>query len=354
MPAEFADIASYQAGADLTTYARSGPDRILIKVSQGASGNPNPYYADWWRTGGSNGLGRGAYHYATTGQTPNAEAANFLSKVQAVGGLGPRDWLCIDAESPSSPTLAHGAYIAAIVTALVGAGYTSGVIYSGVWWLRPAGLTAAMLPPDWRRLHLSDYSSTPDGSIGLPPGWSRDQVVARQYTSAASQPGIPGPSDRSRVLREWLPTLGGLVLDDPTANQILGLMKTALNGGTGIGQADWPSTNRMLLSLCQSLFNQNNALISAIGWNKGDLSLAARSDTISSEVGRMGDYLAAGGPLTTWLTEVGQQLGQLLEAVQALPVSTSGGDAGPVLAAIADLKVTVDSLTFSVVRPVNT
>jgi len=352
LPPDFADIASYQAGANLATYRASGPDRILIKASQGVSGTPNPYFPDWWNTAGSVGLVRGAYHFATTGHTPADEASNFLAKVQAAGGVGPTDWLCIDAESPSNPTFAHGAYIAAIVTALVSAGHTSGVIYSGTWWLRPAGLTAAMLPPGWRQLHIADYSTTPDGSIGLPPGWTRDQIVARQYTSAATQPGIPGPSDRSRVLHEWLPVFGGLVLDDPTANQLVGLVQKALNTGTGVGQQDWASTNRMLLSLAQSLFNQNNMLMQALGWNKGDLSLAARSDALASELGQVVDYLGPTGEVVTALNAIAQQLVAVLGAIKALPVSTAGGvDLTPVLSRLDALAGALTGLTLRAVLP---
>lgn len=205
---DFADVSSYQAGADLAAYAAAGHDRILIKATEGTS-YTNPYFAGWWLAAGRLGLARGAYHYATPSRSAGAaEADRFAAVVQAAGGLGPRDWVCLDAEDPKDTSGHAAAHAAELCRRLAAAhGMSTGLVYTGTWWAGPAGLTAEMLPPGWRRLHLSDYGHGPDEAMRLPPGWARDQVVVRQYASTASQPGIPGPSDRNRVLREWLPTV---------------------------------------------------------------------------------------------------------------------------------------------------
>lgn len=203
---EFADLSSYQAGADLAAYAAAGHDRVLLKATEG-TGYTNPHFAGWWAAAGRLGLARGAYHYAkpSAGRAPADEVRHFLAAVQAAGGLGPRDWLCLDVEDPAAKASSGGRHAADLAAALADAGHPAGLIYTGTWWARPAGLTAATLPPGWRRLHLADYGRGADDAVPLPPGWDRGQVVARQYTSGARQAGIPGGSDRSRVLRDWLP-----------------------------------------------------------------------------------------------------------------------------------------------------
>lgn len=42
--------------------------------------------------------------------------------------------------------------------------------------------------------------AAPDAAITLPAAWSRDQVIARQHTDAATIPASPGPCDASRGL----------------------------------------------------------------------------------------------------------------------------------------------------------
>ena len=353
---DFADVSyPYQAGLDLDTYTRSGRDRLLVKASEG-TGYANPLFTIWWQRAKTLGLARGAYHFARPSQSSGtAEADRFVATVEAAGGVGARDWVCLDAEDPNDHANLGGRHAADFANRLVQHGYPTGVIYTGSWYATPVGLTAAILPLGWRRLHLATYNTAvADSAMPLPAGWDRTQVVARQYTNQAVQPGIPGKSDSSRVLSEWLPTstLGGLVLDDPTAQQIAGIIRAVLNEGTGAGQPAWAATEKAILSLEQTLYNVANSILAATGWNKGDLSLAARSEAIASELGQMGDYLAAGGPLATWFAQVSQQLGQLLTAIQALPVSTAGGvDLAPVLSRLDALTGALTGLTLRAVLP---
>src|SRR5262249_10258829 len=43
-----------------------------------------------------------------------------------------------------------------------------------------------------------------DTAIVLPVGWSRTQVIARQYSESAVFPGVAGPCDANRLLKEWI------------------------------------------------------------------------------------------------------------------------------------------------------
>jgi len=357
MSPEFSDVSyPYQAGLDLDTYTRSGRDRLLVKASEG-TGYTNPLFAIWWQRAKTLGLARGAYHFARPSQSSGtAEADHFVAAVEGAGGAGPRDWVCLDAEDPNDHANLGGRHAADFANRLVQHGYPTGVIYSGTWYATPVGLTAGILPPGWRRLHLATYNTAvADSAMPLPAGWDRTQVVARQYTNQAVQPGIPGKSDSSRVLREWLPTLGGLVLDDPTAQQMAGIVRAVLNEGTGAGQPAWAATEKAILSLEQTVYNGVNAIIAALGWNKGDLSLAARSDAISSEVGQIVNYLGPTGEVVAALNALSQQLVAVLTAIKALPVSTAGGaDLTPVLSRLDALTAALTGLTLRAVLPAST
>jgi hypothetical protein len=53
-------------------------------------------------------------------------------------------------------------------------------------------------------LWLADYTvGQADTAIEVPPGWSRSQIIARQYSDKASVAGVSGTIDDSRILNEW-------------------------------------------------------------------------------------------------------------------------------------------------------
>lgn len=217
---DFADVSSHQEGADLAAYAAAGHDRILIKATEG-TGYTNPFFGLWWAWAGRLGLARGAYHFARPSRSGGAaEADRFAAALKAAGGVGPRDWVCLDAEDPDERDDDAADHAAAFCGRMADHGHPAGLLYTGTWYAGPARLTAAILPAGWRRLHLATYNATGDANIPLPPGWAREQVVARQYTSSATQPGIPGRSDRNRVLRDWLPAIDSTEDDMPTADEI--------------------------------------------------------------------------------------------------------------------------------------
>lgn len=216
----FADIAHHQDNADLTAYRDAGFEIVAIKATGGAIDGElryvDPTFNVRWRMAGVLGLTRIAYHFARNNNSGADEFAWCWSQLQAAGGLAANDVLCLDQEDNTTPAMVAAARQRSIqfVNAAIEAGIGYGWIYSGVWFLRQTGLTASDLPVGWRNLWLSDYSSgQADADIELPPGWAREHVVARQYSDNASWPGIPGPCDANRVIRDWR-TDGGLSMAD--------------------------------------------------------------------------------------------------------------------------------------------
>lgn len=213
---EFADVSSHQAGTDLAAYARAGRRRVLLKATEGTT-YTSPYFAAWWRLGGTLGLCRGGYHFArpstavalgrsmTSGAA--AEAARFASAVRAVGGLTPYDWVCLDLEDPRETGPRAATHAAVFCHRMAELGFPHGKIYSYTPYLTGIGLRPDMLPPGWRWLHIANYGPAADSRVPLPPGWGRELLAARQYSESAAQAGIPGRSDANRVVREWLPAL---------------------------------------------------------------------------------------------------------------------------------------------------
>jgi hypothetical protein len=271
----FADISSHQekppAGVVIGAYAAAGHDRILVKATEGR-GYVNPFFARWWVAAGRAGLARGAYHFArpsrtgrslaagpipdhqmgdgyrahladpseappapaaqagvrSAGSSAAAEADHFVAVLRAAGGLGPRDWVCLDTEDPDCRTGLAAKHNAAFCVRMMQHGFAVGDVYSYGPYLREIGLTAAMLPPGWRRLHIAHYGRVADAVVPLPPGWGRELVVARQYTESARTAGIPGGSDANRVVREWLGRGAGEV-DDADVRRVAAAVKGVLD-----------------------------------------------------------------------------------------------------------------------------
>ncbi|MBI1757968.1 MAG: glycoside hydrolase family 25 protein [Actinobacteria bacterium] len=197
----WADVSHWQM-IDLRAYAAAGHDRIACKATEG-SGYVDPTFAYRWRLAGQLGLARLAYHFATAANRGADDFDHFIGTVHAAGGVGPRDLLCLDSEDPAGVSRADD-HAREFTARAVARGYPSGCLYTGRWYANPANLQPDDLAPGWRRLWISDYGPAPDGQIPLPDGWTRNQVIARQYTSTATLPGITGPADANRTLIDWL------------------------------------------------------------------------------------------------------------------------------------------------------
>src|SRR5262249_26162698 len=138
------------------------------------------------------------------------EWAYFLSAVRDNLGLNPGEWLCVDIEDSVGMQYARD-YIAKFASAAVVSGYPNGLIYTRQGYADACGIDASILPLGWRNLWLADYSTyKTDPQIEVPKGWTRDKIIARQYTDGFTYPvNIPGIGvcDYSRTQPSWPGTL---------------------------------------------------------------------------------------------------------------------------------------------------
>jgi GH25 family lysozyme M1 (1,4-beta-N-acetylmuramidase) len=219
---QFVDISHHQGGVDLAVYAGAGYERIAIKATGGALDGglyTDPLFSTRWVQSGELGLARVGYHFARNNNPGSVEYDHFRRITERAGGFGERDLPCYDTEDDRSPQLRRLARQRTIEFTHYAAarGAPRGLIYSYAGYLAAAGITAADVPPGWRLLWLADPTpGQPDSQIEVPPGWTRDQVAARQYTDHADVPGIPH-TDANRVLHNWL----GDTMDQATFTRLL-------------------------------------------------------------------------------------------------------------------------------------
>ena len=237
MSQNFADIHHGRPTPNWPVYA-AHRDRIALKATQGTTFT-DPAFVTRWQAAARAGLHRIAYHYLEPDDNGARDFDHFMQVVQAAGGLGSDDWLCLDTEKTvGTPPKVHPRAAAATVEFVNRAsqlGYTRGLVYSYTFYLDTANITAGMLPPGWRRLWVARYAAgIPDVAVPLPPGWDRlTQVVARQYSADTAVDGIVGTGDDSRILHDWLkdtptPTppggsdmAGYSLADDPRGRQFI-------------------------------------------------------------------------------------------------------------------------------------
>ena len=200
-PASFADLSHHQVSVDLAAYKSAGHDRVMFKATEG-TGFLDSTFTTRWRQAGTLGLRRGAYHFLRNALPAAQQWAWFIGRVRDAGGLTPGDWLCLDSEDTATPAQAVKSS-REFCAAAVRAGFPDGEVYTGRWYANPNGLTAAVFPPGWQRLWMSDYGTRADEAVALPDGWARGQLVARQFTDKAVVPGIGSPCDYNRVVQNW-------------------------------------------------------------------------------------------------------------------------------------------------------
>jgi hypothetical protein len=106
-------------------------------------------------------------------------------------------------EDPDTPDRA-AAEMKEFVNRAVAKGITRGLIYTYNYYGVHHAIAPSQLPVGWRHMWMADYTpGQADSDIELGAGWTRDQVVARQYTDRAIVAGI-GSTDYSRLEHEWL------------------------------------------------------------------------------------------------------------------------------------------------------
>lgn len=219
MTISWADLSHYQTNVTLPVYA-ARHDRVGLKITEG-TGYTDDVSIERYRWCKANGLPAVLYHFDRARFGGAAQFDYFLDTVKRAGGPRPGlDLLCHDVEDTDNPANA-AASAAAFSNHAAHLGY-AGCVYTGVWYANPHLITAGILHPSWRRLWLSDYGQAPDGSMRLPNGWDRSQVIARQFTSTAAVPGVGTPADYNRVLVEWLgaPTEGDVAITEAEFSRI--------------------------------------------------------------------------------------------------------------------------------------
>jgi GH25 family lysozyme M1 (1,4-beta-N-acetylmuramidase) len=201
----FADVSHYQA-VDLVAYFKAH-DRIALKVTE-ATGYEDPTFAPRYAYCRAHGHPAVLYHFDRSRFSGAEQFDWYLSRIRAAGGPRPfpLDLMCLDAEDTNNPA-GSVASARAFTGRAAAQGYQQGSVYTGYWFADPHGITATVVQPGWRRLWLSDYGTGADASIRIPPGWTRTQLIARQFTDGANAARVPIPgigyADYSRVLSEW-------------------------------------------------------------------------------------------------------------------------------------------------------
>jgi lysozyme len=214
----FADISHHQGVVDLAKYKAAGHDRIIMKATEGTSFTDSMFTRNW-QEAGRLGLKRVAYCYAEAQDNGAADFDHLLDVVNKAGGLKAGDWLCLDVEDVDNGQADYNRaqfHVREFTARAVQRGVKDGLLYTGRWYANPAGVDPSDCQPGWRRLWISHYDqSVPDGSILLPTGWTRDQVVARQYTDRATVAGVTGRCDYNRVLKDWLTVVDAVSTPTP-------------------------------------------------------------------------------------------------------------------------------------------
>lgn len=121
------DIASYQAGLDLSKVKSEGYKAVFVKATQGV-GYVNPYYAGWKAQAASIGLPFVPYHYITTDN-----AASQVQWFRANAGAGV-SMVMLDVEAGSG----NAVQIATVVKAFAAA-YSKVMLYMPEWFWEELG-----------------------------------------------------------------------------------------------------------------------------------------------------------------------------------------------------------------------
>jgi lysozyme len=193
------DVSNWQGAVDWGRVAAAGYGFGLAKASEGV-GYADPWFAGNWEGLRAAGLVRGAYHFARPSRNPpGAEAAWFVYRVEAAGGLAAGDLLALDLEDPGvAPDADLLGWALAWVGEVEGRTGVTPLLYSGRWYLEPRGLaggTARHRQLGRCPLWLAAYQE--EAPAALAP-WER--VVLWQRTDAARVPGVQGACDEDVLL----------------------------------------------------------------------------------------------------------------------------------------------------------
>ncbi|MEK8030595.1 GH25 family lysozyme [Ideonella sp. DXS29W] len=180
------DLSNWQGQVDFAQLKGAGVDYVFIKASQGATVADADYPRNI-QAARAAGLAAGSYHFYVTGDTPQAQFANFSSQVQLQPGDLPP---VIDIESLNGGSSAELVAALKQYIGLVEQRYgVRPIIYAGESFANGylAGLSAY---PLW----LADYTSA--STPKMPSDWSG--WTFWQYSQTGRVAGVDGAVDLDR------------------------------------------------------------------------------------------------------------------------------------------------------------
>jgi len=192
------DVSHWQGVVDWKQVTASGVSVAIAKATQGVSNVDPQFVANRAAMRANKITHRGFYHFADVTSSAVKQAAHFTS---TVGTIQPGEFLVLDIEIGSAgSTVANRKWVTDFLnTVTVNGKITANAvwIYSGSGWWNP---TIGGWTPPGHPLWLAEYTTAT--SPRLPSGWSMLSLVAWQWTSTASIPGVKGHCDDSRILQD--------------------------------------------------------------------------------------------------------------------------------------------------------
>jgi GH25 family lysozyme M1 (1,4-beta-N-acetylmuramidase) len=257
----FPDLSNWQKGSNVAAILSAlDSDRVWLKASEGHNIQSSTFIP-WAVFAANSGKKVGAYHFARPSQSQGNVEAAWHAAVLKMSPLTPttpsRYWTTYDMEDPnldrksSSDSYKARTHAASFAQTMASLGWTRGVIYGSAPYIAWAQLVPTDLPEGWRYLHIANYDGVSDTMVPLPPVWTRDQVVARQYTSAAQVSGATTEIDLNRVVNDWL-TNGGTV----SAQDVNDALNTGLADGFTTWQQQMSRKPDGIVWLLRSMYNQ--------------------------------------------------------------------------------------------------
>jgi GH25 family lysozyme M1 (1,4-beta-N-acetylmuramidase) len=254
--AVYVDCSSNNGTPNLDQYRAAGHTDLMLKASEGTGyfWGQMATLAQQWHAFGS-GFRVGYYHWLYANQPAQSQFNWFWSHVAPVWRAG--DWLMTDFEDVDPSRWVPDSQHVAVLKQFNDLCRARGPIhtYTGNWYLSNLPQCAAYLRS--QPVVMSDYSNTPPAN---PYGLS---YVAHQFTSSAQVAGFAGRVDYNRWLGE-APLGGGTPIvskdwfDMASLDDLKTVVREVVNEATGPGTHNWAETEKAILAVVRSLFNEEN------------------------------------------------------------------------------------------------
>jgi GH25 family lysozyme M1 (1,4-beta-N-acetylmuramidase) len=195
-------VSENQPDVDWPSVAGAGHVFAIAKATDGLGSPDKAFDRGRWKAMKDAGLVRGVYHFGRPqkGRDPKAEVAEFLARMDAVGGLQPGDLVpVLDIEKYGAAGKLTPAqtveWTRVWVTELRRRLGRFPIIYTGSFWREAMGNPADNLGcPLW----LAAYVKKSELPGLIPVAWKTEGHTLWQFSSTQSVPGIAGNVDMSR------------------------------------------------------------------------------------------------------------------------------------------------------------